>query len=199
MEPHTACSALDAPIDGMYLIHKALRAEVQRVEEAVDDLETGGSFKPFQRAFYRWALAFHAHVESESQYLTPRCAALSLPQAQEGEQQQVLHMLEALQTYLHEDLGRMMVIPRTQRQLRGKVIALRIAQEDLLEEEEMAILPVLRHHLSAAAQWALIQQILLDEEAAEPSAVPDWMTPHLSDAEGQWLADLAARFQAALV
>jgi hypothetical protein len=46
--PNLAC-----PIDAMYLIHKALRAEAERVKRAVDGLETGGSLKPFRQAFYR--------------------------------------------------------------------------------------------------------------------------------------------------
>lgn len=196
MDSSTGLPQLTTPMDAMYLIHKALRAEVQRVEEAVEHLEVGGSFKPFQRVFYRWALALNYHVEMEDQYLTPCLPQMPLAQEQKAGQYHLLSMLEALQTYLHDDLGRMIVIPRTRRQLRGKVIALRIAQDDLLEEEEMAVLPVLRQHLSTEEQWALMQRLLIDEDAAEQTAVVDWVAQDLSAPEQQWLADLIARSQA---
>jgi len=48
---------LTDPLDAMYLIHKALRAEAGRVEAAVEGLEEGGSFKPFHGVFHRWAMA----------------------------------------------------------------------------------------------------------------------------------------------
>lgn len=66
----TEISQLQHPIDAIYLIHKALRAEAERVEEAVNQLEIGGSFKPFQRAFYRWAMALGYHIAIEDQYIT---------------------------------------------------------------------------------------------------------------------------------
>ena len=72
------------PIDAMHLIHKALRVEAVHVEEAVDGLEMGGSFKPFQRAFYRWAMALGYHVEVEDHYFTTWFPDTPLAQAQEG-------------------------------------------------------------------------------------------------------------------
>ena len=56
---------LESPIDTMYLIHKALRAEARRVENVVSRIEEGESLQPFRQAFYRWvtALAYHADTE----------------------------------------------------------------------------------------------------------------------------------------
>jgi hemerythrin-like domain-containing protein len=181
---------LTHPIDAMLLIHKALRAEAIRAEEAVDALEMGGSFKPFQRVFYRWAMALGYHVEVEDHYFTTWFPDTPLAQAQEGGPGQVIAMLEDLQTYLHTDLGRMIVIPRTQRQLRSKVIALGIVQDDLLEEEEGCVLPVIQQSMSTAQQLDLIRHLLMDEEAEEQRDMPDWVAQDLTTTEQQWLADL---------
>ena len=63
MQMTTDSSQLIYPVDAMHLLHKALRTEAAHVEEAVNVLEIGGSFKSFQRAFYRWAMALGYHVE----------------------------------------------------------------------------------------------------------------------------------------
>jgi hypothetical protein len=183
---------LTHPIDAMHLIHKALRAEAIRAEEAVDALQMGGSFKPFQRVLYRWAMALGYHVEVEDHYFTTWFPDTPLAQAQERGPGQVIAMLEDLQTYLHTDLGRMIVIPRTQRQLRSKVIALGIVQDDLLEEEEECVLPVIQQCMSTAQQLDLIRHLLMDEGAEEQGDMPDWVAQDLTTTEQQWLADLCS-------
>ena len=183
-------SQLNTPIDAMYLLHKALRAEADRVEEAVSALEMGGSFKPLQRAFERWAMALGYHVERADHSLLPWLPDTHRAQDQEAGHRHVLEMLEDLQTYLHEDLGRMIVIARTQRQVRGKVIALRLVQDDLLEAAEEGVLPVLRQRLSAPQQLELIRRLLVDAEAEEPGDLLDWVAQECTTTEQQWLADL---------
>ncbi len=194
MEATAALTQIETPIDAMLLIHKALRAEAARVEEAVNQLELGGSFKPFQRVFYRWALALGYHVAVEDAYLTPSLVEAGVD-GEEAEQQCVLAMLEDLQTYLQADLGRMIVIPRTQRQLRSRVIALRIAQEDLLEEEEERVLPLVRQHMEAPQQLDLIRHLLIDDEAEEQTEILEWVAQELSQDERRMLADLHVRFK----
>jgi hypothetical protein len=183
---------LTHPIDAMYLIHKALRTEATRVEDAVDALEMGGSFKPFQRVFYRWAMALGYHMEVEDHYFRTWFPDTLLAQAEEGGSGYVMAMLEDLQTYLHTELARMIVIPRTQRQLRRKVIALGIVQDDLLEAEEECVLPVIQQRISAAQQLALIRHLLMDEEAEEQGDMLDWVSQDLTTTERQWLADLCS-------
>jgi hypothetical protein len=186
-------SQLNTPIDALYLMHKALRAEADRVEEAVSQLEMGGSFKPLHRSFYRWAMALGYYVESTDHYLTP--LVLHRAQDQEAGHRHVMEMLEDLQTYLHADLGRMIVIPRTQRQLRSKVIALRIVQDDLLEDEEEGVLPVLRQRLSETQQLEIMRHLLSDAEAEEGGAMLDWVAQDVTATEWQWLAHLAGRWE----
>ena len=101
--------------------------------------------------------------------------------------------LEDLQICLHEELGRMIVIPRTQRQLFGKVISLLIVQADLLEEEEESLLPVIRREISQDQQLEMAHRLLFDLDAEEPYWVLDWVAEHLNNRERQELAKLAAR------
>jgi hypothetical protein len=103
--------------------------------------------------------------------------------------------LEDLQMCLHEELGRTIVIPRTQRQLIGKVIALLIAQADLLEEEEERLLPVLRQHLGEAEQLEIARCLLFDPESEDEHWMLDWVAQHLTEAERHALAAVVARFE----
>ena len=61
--------SLESPINAIYLIHKALRAEAVSVENMVNGLEIGGSLQPFKLAFNSWATALVYHAEQEDQYL----------------------------------------------------------------------------------------------------------------------------------
>ncbi len=63
-------TALERPIDAMYLIHKALRTEAQRIEEMVTQLDVGSSLQPFRLAFNTWATALVYHSEQEDRYLS---------------------------------------------------------------------------------------------------------------------------------
>src|SRR5262245_15964000 len=92
-------TTMQTTMDSSQLMHKALRAEAARVEEAVNALEIGGSFKPFQRAFYRWAMVLGYHVELEECYFTIWLPDTLLPQEEAG-QKHLMERLEDLQTYL---------------------------------------------------------------------------------------------------
>ena len=190
----TDITQLDHPIDVMYLIHKAIRAEARRTRQAAEHLAIGGNFKPFLDDFYRWAMALSFHEEAEYQYVLPRLPDLPPARYNAGGHQALLAGLEDLQRCLHEELGRTIVIPRTQRQLIGKVIALLIAQADLLEEEEERLLPIIRQHLSEAEQLAMARRLLLDPESEDEQWMLDWVAHHLTEAERHALADLVARF-----
>jgi hypothetical protein len=191
----TEITQLDHPIDVMYLIHKAIRAEARQTRQAAEHLEIGGNFKPFLDDFYRWAMALGYHEEAEYQYVLPLVPDLPPARYNAGGHQALLAGLEDLQMCLHEELGRTIVIPRTQRQLVGKVIALLIAQADLLEEEEERLLPVIRQHVGEAEQLAMARRLLLDPESEDEHWMLDWMAPHLTETERHVLADLVARFE----
>ena len=62
-------TSLDSPIDVMYLIHKALRAQGIRTENEVDNLDDGSSLQAFRLAFNSWATALVSHAELEDQFM----------------------------------------------------------------------------------------------------------------------------------
>lgn len=185
---------LDHPIDVMYLIHKAIRAEARLTRQAAEQLEMGGNFKSFMHVFYRWAMALGYHEETEYKYIIPYLPKSPPARHNEVGHKELLDGLEDLQVCLHEELGRTMVIPRTQRQLFGKVIALLIAQADLLEEEEENVLPAIRQQISEDRQLEMAQRLLFDPESKDDPWMLDWVVQHLTDTERQVLADLVARF-----
>ena len=185
---------LDHPIDVMYMIHKAIRAEARRTRQAAEHLEIGGNFKTFMHAFYQWATALGYHEETEYQYLIPHLSQSLPTRHNETGHKELLEGLEELQICLHEELGRTIVIPRTQRQLFGKVIHLLIAQADLLEEEEDTLLPVIRRQMRPEQQLAITRRLLLDPDSEDDRWMLDWMEQHLSETERQVLASLVARF-----
>ena len=184
----------ESPIDAMYLIHQALRTEAARVERMAAELQEGSPLQPFRQAFYRWTMALAYHADTEDAYMTALLP--DVPAARECElaHQRLADRLEDVQRCLTEEIGRTMLIARTQRHLFGAVVLARIAQDDHLEEEEAFILPVIRRQLSAAQQEAIITHLLIDHTAEDPHWCLDWLHDVLPPREWQLVADLATRF-----
>jgi hypothetical protein len=125
---------LESPIDAVYAIHKVLRAGAARVETLVGQLKEGGSLQPFQQALYHWVLAWAYHADTEDISMTS--LSPDVPAARECElaRSRLPELLEDVQYCLSEEIGRTMIIARTQCRLFGKVVMARIAQDDHLEE-----------------------------------------------------------------
>ena len=190
-------TSLESPIDVMYGIHAALRAEAAHVQQVVEQLEEGGTLEPFRQAFYRWVLALSYHAEAEDAHMTALLPAATVARECEEAHRRLAERLEAIQACLTEEIGRTMLIARTQRHLFGTVVLARIAQDDHLEEEEAFVLPVIRRQLSVAQQREIIGHLLVDQAAEDPRWPLDWLTDHLTSGERQLVADLAAHFPAA--
>jgi hemerythrin-like domain-containing protein len=192
----TNVTPFESPIDAMYLIHHALRSEAARVERVVSQLQEGGTLQPFRQAFYRWTMALAYHADTEDAYMTALLP--NSPEARECEltHQRLADLLEEVQRCLTEEIGRTMLIARTQRHLFGKVVLARIAQDDHLEEEEAFVLPVIRRQISEARQEEIIGHLLIDREAEDPRWYLDWLHDYLTPRERRLLADIVARFTA---
>ena len=180
------------PIDVMHPIHNALRAEAARVEGVVRGLESGASIQPFAQAFQRWATALEYHAVMEDTFMT---APLDRPSARtnEAEHQRLTGLLEDLETSLRAVGESAPVTARMRRHMLGKVVALRVAQDDHLEEEEERVLPVIRQQISAAQQLDMAQRLLIDRGAQDTHWVLAWLTPHVTATEHQRLTALAGR------
>jgi hypothetical protein len=194
----TAIAPLTSPIDALCLIHNALRTEAERAEQTVEHLEVGSSFKAFQPVFYHWALVLSTYVETEERVLTtlvPEAARAWETTA--GTARQLLERLEALQAYIQTEIGKTIVIARTKRQLFGRVALARLLQEDLLEDEETDLLPVLRTRLSEARQWDLLRLLFIDQDAAPQDTMVAWIAQDVTDLQRQTLVSLTTRLACA--
>jgi hypothetical protein len=177
----------------MYLLHKALRAEAGRAERLVEQLEGGENLRPFILAFERWRLALGFHAEMEDKYMTALLPDAPLARDNETAHQKLGEGLTAVQVYLQamEQSG---VTARTRRHLFGKVVDLRIAQDDHLEEEEELVLPIIRQRLDEEQQLEIARRLLLDQGASHEAWVLELVARDLTLPEQQWLAGLEARF-----
>jgi hypothetical protein len=73
-------------------------------------------------------------------------------------------------------------------------VALRIDQDDHLEEEEELVLPIIRERLSATQQLAITQRLLFDLQTEDEGWVLAWLMQELTDTERDALTALTARF-----
>src|SRR4029453_10946782 len=112
-------------------------------------------------------LALGFHGEADAKYVLPLVPDLPPARYNAGGHQALLAGLEDLQRCLHEELGHTIVIPRTRRQLVGNVIALLIAQADLLDEEEEWLLPVIHQRIGEAEQLDMARHLLFDSESED--------------------------------
>jgi len=186
-----ALPPFDHPIDAMYAIHEALRAEAAYAETLVRNLPVGDACEEFQQAFVRWAIALEYHAVTEDRYMT---ADVDRPVARtnEEEHQHLTVLLGDLQAFL-PTLAAEGITARSRRHLLGKVVELRVAQDDHLEEEEERILPVLREYRSQAQQQEIAQHLLVDQASQNPGWVLAWLAPYITAEEHQRLTALTAQ------
>ncbi len=174
---------LKTPIDAMYLIHKALRAEAKEAERMVYEMDMGESLQSFRAIFNEWAsvLGFHALMEDE--FMTSFLSDLPQARVNEESHRRLEQRLEEVETCMDEEIGRAHVIARTQRHLYGRVVRLQIAQDDHLEEEEEFVLPLIREQLDENQQKMIVTKMLVDEEGQNKSWILDWLSRHLTSKE----------------
>lgn len=184
--------ACEQPIDVMYLLHKALRAEAWRAVSIAERLDIGQSLQPFRQAFERWEKTLGFHADREDTSMTPLLPASALARDNEMAHQRLAQRLEEIRTSVRE-IGDEAVTTRTRRRLFGKVVALRLAQDDHLEEEEL-VLPIIRERISAAQQLEIALCLLLDPQTEDERWVVAWLMQELTEPECHALAALMARF-----
>ena len=84
---------------------------------------------------------------------------------------------------LNVEIGRTSVIRRTRQHLFGVVLALRIAQQDHIENERAFVLPALKQRLNSKEQLELVRGLLVDSMASDSHWVMDWIEQHLNPEE----------------
>ncbi len=219
-------ASLDNPIDVMYLIHKALRAEAAHVESVAEELEEGGTLQNFRLAFNRWATALVFHAEQEDLFIAASLTATATDFGSNGRtahshssladssfsladrvkaamiaqedrtHNELLDAIEDVLEILNSEIGKTSVITRTKQHLSRQVVTLRIVQEDNMETEEALVMPLLREKMSEGDQLRAARAMLLDSGADDPHWVLDWVSKELSQEEQQLLSDLEPRLHA---
>jgi hypothetical protein len=118
---------LKSPIDTMYLLYKALRAEAIEAERMVYDLNPEDSLRPFRATFNERAsvLAFHALMEDE--HMTPKLPDLPQVRINVETHKRLEQYHQEVATCLDQEIGKSHVIPRTHRHLYGRVVRLQVA------------------------------------------------------------------------
>ena len=85
----TDIAPLASPIDALYLIHNALRAEAAGVAQRARQLGTADTLVAFAQALHQWANALEEHARIEDTYMTPLLPARPVVQDNEAEHQRL--------------------------------------------------------------------------------------------------------------
>src|SRR6476659_4975777 len=120
----------DSPIDVMYLIHNALRAEATEVTQRARQLGTADALAAFAQALHQWAHTLEEHARIEDTYMTPLLPARPVVQDNEAEHQRLLALFGELASFLQAVSPETPLTPRLQRQVLGHVITLCIEHDD---------------------------------------------------------------------
>lgn len=184
----------DSPIDIMYLIHHALRAEATVTEQRARHLGTADALATFAQGLHQWMRALEEHAIIEDTYMTPLLPARPVVQDNEVEHQQLTTLFHEIASFLQALPPHTPLTPRLQRQVLGQVITLRIAHDDHLESEEDLVLPLVRQRLSEAQQCAIVRRLLYEARIQEEAGGYAWLTASLTTPAQQQLADLIARW-----
>jgi hypothetical protein len=116
----------------------------------------------------------------------------------EEQHKELTQKLEDVRAVLNEEIGKTKLIDRTKRHLFGRIVALHIAQDDHLDNEEAFVLPVVRERMSEAEQLEVARRLLIDEideNSQTQSWIVEWVARELTPGERRLLAGLEARFK----
>ena len=101
-----------------------------------------------------------------------KAAAIAL---QQDQHERLLEALEDVLDVLNNEIGRNKVVARTLRHLYGKVVNLRICQDDHFESEEALVLPEVESKLSIEDKNKLARKLLIDDESDDPNWLVNWL------------------------
>ncbi|MCH8107465.1 MAG: hemerythrin domain-containing protein [Chloroflexi bacterium] len=207
-------TALESPLDAIRLIHKALRSRGAMVAQIAEQAGAESSLQAFRCAFDSWASGLLYFFEQEDALMSPaaleaessRPGAKSVTQLEHGGlahkvkremaaangrgHLELTEMLEEVLTVLNGEIQRTSIIQRTRQHLCQRVLSLRLALDDHLEDEETFLLPMLRRSMSEDRQREVVRRLLYDEESPEPHWIMNWVAEALTPGERQLLAGL---------
>ncbi len=113
----------------------------------------------------------------------------------EEEHRELVEKLQDVLEVLDGEIGRQSVIDRTRQHLYVRVLALRVAQDDHIENERAFVLPLLRRAIGEPEQLDMARRLLIDEGSESPDWILQWVARKLGPGERGVLADLEARIR----
>jgi Hemerythrin HHE cation binding domain len=192
----TDSTPYDSPIDIMYLIHNALRAEAAEVTQHARQFAQANNLVAFTQALHQWASTLEEHARIEDLYMTPLLPIRPVVQDNEAEHQRLTTRFRELTSLLQAIPPQTSITPRLQRQVLGHVITLVVEHNDHLESEEDLVMPLVRQRLSEDQQCALVWRLVCAGGSQEAGTIGPWITAALTTTEQQTLAALLARWEA---
>ena len=115
----------------------------------------------------------------------------------EKQHEELTERMEDVVNVLKTEIGETRAAGRARRHLYRKVVELRIAESDHLENEEAFVLPLVRERMGGVEELEVARRLLVDDDADNPRWVLEWVADELTPAEGKLLANLEANFQPA--
>ena len=197
-------TALESPLDAIRLIHKALSSRGAMVAQIAEQAGAESSLQAFRCAFDSWVSGLLYFFEQEDALMSP--AALEAESSRPGAKPvtqlehgglahkvkremaaangrghlELTEMLEEVLTVLNGEIQRTSIIQRTRQHLCQRVLSLRLALDDHLEDEETFLLPMLRRSMSEDRQREVVRRLLYDEESPEPLWIMNWVAEALT-------------------
>ena len=113
---------------------------------------------------------------------------------EDQEHQQLLEKAKDVEEILKKEMGEQRVVARTRRHLYRRVMGMRILEFDHFENEEAFVCSIVRDRMSEKQQLDIARRLLIDDAAADPRWIIDWVAEELEPRERQLLAELEARF-----
>ncbi|MBM3934728.1 MAG: hypothetical protein FJ319_10580 [SAR202 cluster bacterium] len=101
-------------------------------------------------------------------------------------EEQHLKLMEKLEDVLgalNDEVGKTRLVARTKRYIYGKVVELRITQDDHFESEEAFVLPYVRERMGFGQQALIARSLLVDEGSDTPDWVMGFVTERITESE----------------
>ena len=185
----------DSPIDVMYMIHHALRAEAaEATPRLARQLGTGDTLATFAQMLHRWASTLEEHARIEDTYMTPLLPARPIVQDNEAEHRRLTTLFHELKSFLQALRPR-----RPSRRAGNARYWVRSSPSVSSMTTIWKVKRISSCHSSGSGsedqQCALVWRLLCDGESQEAGTIRPWIIAALTTAEQQVLATLLARWE----
>ncbi len=193
-----------APLQPLRLAFNEWAAQLMYHAEVEDRLMTGpmDDFPPARttesehQVLGRLESELNAYIDSRSIESLETPVRDAIKALHEAQHVVLMEKLEEVLGVLNDEVRKTRLVARTKRHIFGKIVELRIAQDDHFESEEAFILPEVRVRMSNEQQARIAHSLLLDEESDTPDWVMHFIGGAVSPSEAKLLEAFTERLTA---